>query len=82
MQKNITFSADEALVEKARAKARAGNRELEDLFRGWLEDYARDGANTAEDGERRAAVYREVMEKLSHVRWDGTKLTREEMNER
>ncbi len=82
MQKNITFSVDEALVEKARAKARAGNRELEDLFRGWLEDYARDGANTAEEGERRTVAYREVMEKLSHIRTGGRKFTREEMNER
>ena len=30
MQKDITFSVNEALVEKARAKARDGNRELEE----------------------------------------------------
>jgi hypothetical protein len=82
MQKNITFSADEALLEKARAKAHAGNKELEDLFRGWLEDYTRDGAMTAEEGESRGAAYREVMDKLSHISTGGRKFTRDEMNER
>ncbi len=78
MQKDFTFSVHEALVEKARA----GNWELEDLFRGWLEGYTRDGAMTAEEGERRAAAYREVMEKLSHISTGGRKFTSQEMNER
>ncbi len=81
MQETITLSADGALIEKARAKARAANRELEDEIRRWLEDYARYEAK-AEESERRAAAYREVMEKLSHVSTGGRKFTRDEMNER
>jgi hypothetical protein len=79
---NITLSAEEALIEKASAKARAGKTTLEDEFRRWLENYVRDDTSAAIEGERRAAKFRETMEKLSHVRWDGSKLTREELNER
>jgi len=78
----VTLSAEEALIEKARAKARAGNTTLEDEIRRWLEGYAGEGTAATIEGERRAAKYRETMEKLKHVRWDGSKLTREELNER
>lgn len=40
--KNITLSADENVIEKARTKARINNTTLNDLFREWLIDYIRD----------------------------------------
>lgn len=82
MQKSVTFNVDAALVEKARAKARAGNLELEEVVRIWLEDYTRDAALAAEAAARPAVTYREVMEKLKHVSTGGRRFTRDEMNER
>ena len=38
--KNITLSADEALIEAARARARAEHTTLNEVFRHWLADYA------------------------------------------
>jgi hypothetical protein len=77
MLKNITFSAEESVIEAARARARAEKTTLNEKFRGWLEDYAREEG----EGERRAAALREVMEKLKHVSSGGKKFTRDEMNE-
>ena len=37
--KNITLSADENLIEAARARAREERTTLNDLFRRWLTDY-------------------------------------------
>jgi hypothetical protein len=37
--KNITFSADERLIEEARAEARKRNTTLNEEFRRWLEGY-------------------------------------------
>ncbi len=78
MLKNITFSAEEEIIEAARARARAEKTTLNEEFRRWLEDYARKKAQ----GEERVAKFRETMEKLRHIEWDGRKYTREEMNER
>ncbi len=75
---NITLSAEEALIEAARAKARAKKTTLEDEMRRWLEKYAREET----EGERRVTKFRETMEKLAHIEWDGSKLTRDELNER
>ena len=41
MARNITFSADEALIEAAREAARSENTTLNEQFRLWLESYAR-----------------------------------------
>lgn len=72
--KNITLSADEHLIERARLTARAEHRTLNDAFREWLEEYtARDG-----DLERRERL----MERLRGHVVAGRKFTREEMNER
>jgi hypothetical protein len=71
--KNITLSAPEALIEQARKKAIAKGTTLNNEFRLWLE------AQTA-NGEERAAQYRQVMKRLSHVN-AGRKFTREEMNQ-
>jgi hypothetical protein len=77
MLTDITFTADEALLEKARAKALARNTTLEEEILRWLQDLAQGEI----EGERRVAKFRETMEKLGHVEWDGRKLTRDELNE-
>jgi len=73
MNKNITLSADEALIEQARRRAMTGNTTLNELFRVWLARYvARPAA---------ADQYEALMARLGHVKAGG-KFTREEMNER
>ena len=37
--KNITLSADEDLIERARQMARQQNRTLNDAFREWLREF-------------------------------------------
>ena len=73
MIKNITFSADEALIEQARRRAMAENTTLNDLFRGWLALYVAQSAA--------ADQYDALMARLSYVK-AGDKFSREEMNER
>jgi len=76
MLKNITFSADEALIREARRQAALQNTTLNELFRDWLESYvARDAAHA-----EAVQQYRELMQRLG-LRFD-RKFTREEMNER
>ncbi len=72
--KNITLSADEHLIELARAEARARKTTLNALFRQWLgEIVKRDEACKRAD---------EVIDNLSrHLSFD-RKFTRDEMNER
>jgi hypothetical protein len=72
--KNITFSADEHLIESARARARAEHSTLNEAFRRWLEDYA-----SVND---RLARYDETMAEVrGHIKLR-VKPTREEMNAR
>ena len=74
MTKNITFAADEALIEEARAAAKADNTTLNEQFRLWLELYAR---------KRRAQRAMETIARLrKYVDTGGKKFSREEMNER
>ncbi len=74
MTKNITFAADAALIEEARAAARAENTTLNEQFRLWLEQYAR---------KRRAAKAMQTIAELQKkYSTGGRKFTREEMNER
>jgi len=73
IMRNITFSADEDLVEKARARARREKTTLNTVFREWLHRYA--GTQTT------SAEYRQLMEQLAHVKFD-RKSTRDEMNQR
>ena len=73
MLKNITLSADEALIREARRQAALHNTTLNELFREWLERYV-----ARQDS---LARYEELMGRLSHVS-AGRKFTREEMNER
>lgn len=71
--KNITLSADEDLIEAARAQAKAENTTLNEQFRLWLASYA---------SKRRMQRYEEVMSGLRGKVVVGRKLTRDEMNER
>jgi hypothetical protein len=73
VQKNITFSAAESDIERAREVARSEHRPLIDAFREWLIQY----------GSRRvsAAEVTELYNSLRHVN-AGRKFTRDEMNER
>lgn len=71
--KNVTFSADEDLIEQARLIARSQRKTLNQVFREWLTQYtARSGAVREFDS---------VMKRLGHVS-AGRKFTRDEMNER
>jgi hypothetical protein len=53
--KNITFTADENLIEAAREQAREEQTTLNEQFRQWLEQYARkrQAATRDELNERR-----------------------------
>ena len=73
MARNITLSADEGLIERARARARQQQTSLNAAFRRWLESYA------AEQYARQD--YERLMERLDEVR-AGRSFTRDEMNER
>ena len=74
MTKNITLSADEALIEAARARARAEHTTLNQQFRRWLAEYAR--------RQEQMRHYDEVVRDLQGKLRIGRKLSREEMNER
>lgn len=72
--KNITLSADEHLIERARQTARSEHKTLNAAFREWLEQY------TARDGD--VEEYDRLMQRLRGRVVAGRKFTREEMNER
>lgn len=73
--KNITLSADDKLIEAARARARAEQTTLNEQFRRWLTDYVRQEQKT----ESAMALIEELR---GQVRTGGRKFTRDEMNER
>ena len=72
--KNITLSADETLIEAARARARAEQTTLNEQFRRWLASYAQ----TNERMQR----YETAMRGLRGKMRVGRKLSRDAMNER
>ena len=73
MLKNITMSAEQALIRRAREKALRERRTLNGAFREWLARYVGAG--------RESEDYDELMKKLSYAK--PTKhYTREEMNAR
>jgi hypothetical protein len=72
--KNITLSADESLIEAARARARTEQTTLNEQFRRWLADYAQ----TRGRMDRYDAVMQELRGKLKV----GRRVSREAMNER
>jgi hypothetical protein len=74
--KNITFSAQEQAIERARQVAAKRHRTLNELFREWLEDL---DVQTQENNviDKLEALWGET----NYLRV-GKKLSREEMNER
>jgi len=71
--KNITFSADDHLIDQARLVAKAQHKTLNTAFREWLEQFTRQSGNAQE--------FDSLMKRLQHVR-AGRRFTRDEMNER
>ena len=72
--RNITFSADEQIIDAAREQAAADNSTLSEQFRLWLEQYAR---------KRQAARAMEAVDRLRiHFRTGGRKFSRDERNAR
>jgi hypothetical protein len=71
--KNLTLSAEESLIERARLVARSKHTTLNAAFREWLRQYA--GADSAHER------YQAVMGELKHVD-AGRKFSRTDMNER
>lgn len=71
--KNITLSAEESLIERARLVAKSQHTTLNAAFRDWLEQFtSRSGS-----GEE----YDALMKRLKHVN-AGRRFTRDELNER
>lgn len=73
MLKNITMSADEELIRKAREKAQREHTTLNETFRGWLRQYV--------SAEARAKEFDALMQTMEYAR-AGRTFSREEMNER
>ena len=71
--KNITLSADDHLIDRAREIAREQHKTLNDMFREWLAQVS--GSSNA------AGEYRELMDSLHYVD-AGRHFSRDEMNER
>lgn len=71
--KNVTFSADEELIEKARLLARQRKATLNALFREWLASFVEQ-----QDSEERLA---DLENRIGYAR-AGRPFSREEMNAR
>ncbi|MGR3173701.1 MAG: hypothetical protein ACUZ8N_03795 [Candidatus Scalindua sp.] len=71
--KNITLSANESIIKKARTRAASEHTTLNAKFRYWLKRYAMKGQSIGD--------YNQLMKKLEYAKTD-RKFTREEMNER
>ncbi len=73
MLKNITFSAEESLIRRARERATSKGTTLNDEFREWIEKYV--------ERPESAEAFVELMEYFKHIK-PGRSFRREEMNER
>jgi predicted transcriptional regulator len=71
--KNITLSADEDLIERARSIARSQRKTLNAVFREWLEQFA------ASSGDTKS--FDAIMKRMKHVD-AGRRFSRDEMNAR
>ena len=71
MLKRITLRAEGKLIQEAGKKARREHTTLNTLFGRWLGEYVA--------GERKAAGYRELMERLSYAQ-SGKRFTRDGIN--
>ncbi len=76
IMKNITFSAQEDAIERARMAAREQNRTLNELFREWLEHVSH------KVEENKSSSKLEGLWKKTNYLRVGRKLSRQEMNER
>ena len=74
--KNITFSAQEEMIDKARQVALQKNLTLNDMFRAWLKSLS-DGSLQTDTTQTLTRVW----EKAGYLQV-GRKFSREEMNER
>ena len=74
--RNITLSAADLLIDRAREKARAQGVTLNDEFRKWLASYVQD-----QDAQSAVTRFREVMQTLPQVD-AGRTFSRDDMNER
>jgi hypothetical protein len=73
--RNVTFSADERLIDAARERAQRERTTLNEQFRLWLASYA------AREERARAAM--DLVHDLQRtVRTTGHRFTRDELNER
>jgi hypothetical protein len=72
--KEITLTADEALIEEARLAARYGNKTLDEAFQEWLVEYTRK--------TNRVKEYDALMGQLKERFSIDRHYTRDEMNER
>jgi hypothetical protein len=73
MKKNVTLSADEELIRKAREKAQKEHTTLNAEFRKWLQRFV--------SADKRAINFVALMESLSYAN-SGRSFSRDEMNER
>ena len=71
--RNITLSAEEDLIERARLRAAQEKKTLNAAFREWLQRYAGREAGSEE--------YADLMQRLGHVRSSG-RISRDAMNQR
>lgn len=71
--KNITLSADEDLIERARLVAREQRRTLNDVFREWLAQFSQSAGD--------AQGFNALMKRMQHVD-AGRHFSRDELNER
>lgn len=72
MDKIITLSADESLIQQAQLRAATENTTLDELFRVWLTRYV---------AQPTLDQYTTLIARLSHIQTGG-KFSREQMNER
>lgn len=73
MLKNITLSAEEVVIERARQRAEQNNTTLNSEFRRWLDQYV--------DVPQNLEELTEFMKQFDYVKV-GRKFSREELNER
>lgn len=74
--KNITFSAKEEAIDKARKAAAKQHRTLNELFREWLENISH------ETGDEEVSDRLYALWKTSNYLCVGKKLSRDDLNER
>jgi hypothetical protein len=71
--KNVTLSAEDRVLQRARELARRRSTTLNQMFRAWLAELTAERA--------RKDRFEELMRRLAHAR-SGGRFTREEMNAR